>query len=204
MLDFPGYSFAPGRVCAVIGANGSGKSTLARILAGVIPADGGPFRDGGGVGYMPQKSYPFRMSLRANLLLNGGRGEGARADRLLAALGLEGLAGQGAHRLSGGETARMALARLMMRRYGTLILDEPTAAMDVQSTIRAEEQILAYRAETGCAVILVTHSLKQAGRLADEVLFLHGGRLWEHGAAAAVLEAPARAETRQFLEYYGL
>ena len=53
-------------------------------------------------------------------------------------------------------------------------------------------------------MILVTHSLKQAGRLADEVLFLHGGRLWEHGAAAALLKSPARAETRQFLEYYGL
>ena len=97
----------------------------------------------------------------------------------------------------------MALARLMMNRYDLVILDEPTAAMDMESTVLAEKRIAAYVRETGCALILVTHSLQQAKRLADEVLYFHKGKLLEHGPRDRVLETPERAETRQFLEFYG-
>ena len=72
VLDFPGTHLEPGKIYAVIGANGSGKSTFAKILAGVLQADRkGRFTDGRVVGYMPQKNYAFRMSTRANILLNG-------------------------------------------------------------------------------------------------------------------------------------
>ena len=208
VLDLPALTLADGQIHAVIGANGSGKSTLVRLLAGVMPPDGGapPFPRGRrpAIGYMPQHSYAFQMSARRNLLLTSGPGGGDRADGLLTDLGLDKLAGQNARRLSGGETARMALARVLMGSWQLLLLDEPTAALDVEATLRAERAVLDYRARTLCTVVWVTHSLKQAERTADRVLFLQSGQLVEQGPADRVLRAPARPETRAFLDFYSL
>ena len=202
VLDFPGMELAPGKIYAVIGANGSGKSTFARILAGVLPADQkGRLREEASVGYLPQKHYAFRMSTKKNLLLNGK--DKARAAELMEALQIRHLENKRADRLSGGETARMALARLMMKRYDMVILDEPTAAMDMETTAAAEELILEYTRQTGCILILITHSLQQARRIADEVLFFRKGALLEAGGKEQVLSAPAHPETRQFLDFYG-
>jgi len=203
VLDFPGIELESGKIYAVIGANGSGKSTLAKILAGILPADKrGKVLSGYTVGYMPQKNYAFRMSTYKNILLNGK--ECKLANKLMDDLQIAHLANKRADKLSGGETARMALARLMMKRYDVAILDEPTAAMDMETTLLAEELIAAYVQETGCALILVTHSLQQARRLAHEVLYFHKGKLLEHGPREQVLETPAMEETRKFLEFYGV
>ena len=201
VLDLPELTLADGAVHAVIGANGCGKSTFARILAGAIPADSGKLPPLG-AGYMPQRSYPFHMNVLRSLRLTGASRVAARAQ--LAAFGLSHLEKQSAGRLSGGETARLALARLLLRDYPLLILDEPTAAMDVTATLLAEECILDYRARTGCTVVLVTHSLTQARRMTDEVLFLRAGRLEERGSAREVLEHPNSPETRAFLDFYAL
>lgn len=200
VLDFPGLELQPGKIYAILGANGSGKSTFAKIAAGILPADQ-KCRIPGSVGYLPQKPYAFRMTLRKNILLTAGRPE--QADELMRTLSLTELKEKRADRLSGGETARMAMARLMMNRYDMVILDEPTAAMDMESTSAAEELILKYVRETDCVLILVTHSLQQARRVADEAIYFHKGRLLENGPAEYVLYHPALAETRKFLEFYG-
>ena len=203
VLDFPGMELQPGKIYAIIGANGSGKSTFAKILAGVLNADRkGSQLDAGSVGYMPQKNYAFRMSAKANILLNGKDEE--RASSLMDALQIRHLENKRADKLSGGETARMALARLMMRRYDVVILDEPTAAMDMETTSLSEDLILRYVQETGCTLILVTHSLQQARRIADEVLYFHKGKLLEAGLKEQLLYDPVTPETRQFLEFYGV
>ena len=203
VLDFPGTELEPGRICAVIGANGSGKSTFSKILSGVLQPDRrGPLSDAKTVGFMPQKNYAFRMTTRASILLNGG--SETRADRLMEAIQLTELSAKRADKLSGGETARMALGRLMMRAYDLVILDEPTAAMDMETTLLSEKLIAQYVRETGCALILVTHSLQQARRIADEVWYFHKGSLLEAGAKEQVLDTPKRAETKQFLEFYGV
>ena len=203
VLDFPGTELEPGRICAVIGANGSGKSTFAKILSGVLKPDRrGPLSDAKSVGFMPQKNYAFRMTTKANILLNGP--DEARADRLMEAIQLTELSSKRADKLSGGETARMALVRLMMRAYDLVILDEPTATMDMETTLLSEKLIVEYVRETGCALILVTHSLQQARRIADEVWYFHKGSLLEAGAKEQVLDTPKRAETKQFLEFYGV
>ena len=202
VLDLPALELDDGVIHTVIGANGSGKSTLARILAGVLKPDGGRPPWSGRAGYMPQRSYPFRMSVVRNLQLTGAGRERAMAQ--LEAFGLADLARQNAKSLSGGETARLALARLLMEDYPLLILDEPTAAMDVAATLLTEELLLAYQARTGCTVVLVTHSLTQARRLAGQVLFLKEGRLVERGDAGELLSHPRCPETRTFLEFYGL
>ena len=192
-----------GEYVVILGHNGSGKSTFAKILSGILPADKkGKYVSGGTIGYMPQKHYAFRMSTRANILLC--KKDEERASDLMNALQISRLAAKRADRLSGGETARMALARLMMRSYDLVILDEPTAAMDMETTLLSEERIGQYVRETGCALILVTHSLQQARRIADEVLYFHKGKLLETGPQEEILTAPAMAETRQFLEFYGV
>ena len=203
VLDFPGIEVQPGKIYAVIGANGSGKSTFAKILAGILPADRtGKCLDGGTVGYMPQKNHAFRMTTRKNILLNGT--DASRAENLMDAIQIRHLENKRADKLSGGETARMALARLMMNRYDLVVLDEPTAAMDMETTLLSEKLIESYVRETGCALILVTHSLQQARRIADEVWYFHKGKLLEAGGKERVLDTPETTEARQFLEFYGL
>ena len=114
VLDFPGAELEPGKIYAVIGANGSGKSTFAKILAGVLKADRkGSHLEAASVGYMPQKNYAYRMSTKANILLNGT--DKTLAEARMDALQIRHLAEKRADRLSGGETARMALARLTMK-----------------------------------------------------------------------------------------
>lgn len=202
VLDFPGFTLESGKIYAVIGANGSGKSTFAKILAGTLTADKRGRFLSGKIGYMPQKNYAYRMNTRANILLNGS--DERRAEYLMDAIQIRHLEKKRADRLSGGETARMALARLMMNTYDTVILDEPTAAMDMETTLLSEKLIAEYVQQSGCALILVTHSLQQARRIADEVLYFHKGTLLEHGTKKQVLSSPAKMQTRQFLEFYGV
>lgn len=202
VLSLPELELPRGEITAIIGPNGSGKSTLAKILAGIERADDKkPILDHISVGYLPQKSFPFRMSTEKNILQNGN--DPTRAKALMKELGIDALAGQSAKKLSGGETARMALCRILMKRYELLILDEPTAAMDMESTLAAEGLIRKSCTETGCAVLLITHSIGQARRLSDQLLFLQVGKLIEQGQTAQLLSAPQREETKRFLEFYG-
>ena len=203
VLELPELTLPEGQITAVIGPNGSGKSTFAKILAGIERADGKkPILSGVSVGYLPQKSFPFRMSTEKNILTNGN--DPARAAALMKALDIGALAGQSAKKLSGGETARMALCRILMRRYDLLILDEPTTAMDMESTLTAETLVRTTCEEQGCAILLITHSISQARRISDRVLVLHQGRLIEQGECRQVLNEPQQEQTRRFLEFYGI
>lgn len=208
VLSFPDFSFQPGMVYAIIGANGCGKSTFAKILGGILPSDcpKKPIGTSGHtIGYLPQKPYVFHMSLYKNLLINASGNQSAdalRAEELLNALALTHLSNKKAVSLSGGETARMALARLMMKDYSVLILDEPCAAMDIPSTLQTEKLIRDYCSRTNAAVILITHSLPQARRIADQVLFFCQGQLLESGWTKDVLHTPVHEKTQEFLDFF--
>lgn len=203
VLDMPEMELISGKIYAVIGANGSGKSTLAKCLAGILTTDQKEqiLSPDISVGYMPQKSYAFRMSVEKNILL--GSADLIRAKKLMKDLQLEQLAKKSAAKLSGGETARMALGRVLMKSFDLLILDEPTAAMDMETTSLAENLLMEYCRETGCVLLLVTHSLQQARRVADEVLFYYKGKLVETGKKETVLYCPEQEQTKKFLEFYG-
>lgn len=117
VLDLPPLPLEAGHITAVIGANGSGKTTFARLLAGIIPSDTQARLLPGGirVGYLPQHPYAFHMQVRKNILLS--KGDREQCQQLMAALQIQHLAKQQAPKLSGGETARMALARLLMQSF---------------------------------------------------------------------------------------
>lgn len=204
VLDFPGMELENGKIYAVIGANGSGKSTFAKCLAGIVTADKKEkmIDKKYSVGYMPQKSYAFAMSVEKNIALGGEDKE--RAKELMEKLQMTHLAKKKANRLSGGETARMALGRVLMKSFDLLILDEPTAAMDIELSAISEDLMKEYCQEKGCSLILITHSLQQAKRVADEVMFFYKGELLETGAKDKVLYTPKCAETKRFLEFYGV
>ena len=205
-LDVAGIEFPRGQICAVMGVNGCGKTTLARVLAGTIkPDEGGRILDPGEtVGYMPQRSYAFYGTLAHNVALGAkGRRFDERCQELVEELGLSHLEREQAKKLSGGETARMVLARVLAGTWTHLVLDEPTAALDSPSTLAAERLMRDYCTEENVGIVMVTHSVSQARRLADRAIFMDGGRIIEEGPAADILSHPTTPELSEFLAVLG-
>ncbi len=224
VLDIGEFSFEPGHSYALIGANGSGKSTLLRILAGASSQSDGDFEiyavspsasqaDApkpyeASIGYMPQKSYVFGFTVFKNvaMALEGldldKQEEADRVNRALEAVGMSALAQARGNRLSGGEAQRVALARMLVRRHDVLLLDEPTASLDVAGTLLVESALQAYIEETGCLMIVATHAPSQARRIADQAVMLDTGHVMERGATADVLDNPQSPEGRAFLSYW--
>ena len=197
------FELTPGRICCVLGANGCGKSTLGRCLAGTLKTDGNssPWTEKITVGYLPQKPYPFKMSMENNILL--AEKDREKAVRLMAHLQIAHLTGHRGDRLSGGESARMCLARILMKTFSLLILDEPSASMDIEAIQLAERAVRDYRDETGAAVLFITHDIRQAERISDEMMFLDKGRILEHTESGMFFRSPQSVEGKRFLEFYG-
>ena len=207
VLDVEKLRFVEGEVYAIIGTNGSGKSTLLEAIAGTLKFKGSVRGvEGKDVAYMPQKSYAFSMSVLSNVTapcpLFRLPAERAKAKRSLKQMGLHHLARKNASRLSGGETQRVALARMLVAPHDYLILDEPSASMDVESTLISEEVLKDYLERTGCALIFATHSMAQARRLSDKVVFMDGGKVIEMGYTDEVLDNPKDDRTKAFLDNF--
>ncbi len=183
VLDLPELEIPQGSMIAVCGENGNGKSTFGKILAGIIKDDNkNIFAPELKVGYMTQRAFAFRLSVRRNLMLNADASFSKeenikRAEELMKAMGIQDAADKNAAKLSVGQTQRMALARLLMKKYDVIILDEPTASLDTETTLKAEQLILEYHKQTGCTVFLITHQREQAERICDSVWCFTDGKL---------------------------
>lgn len=200
---------APG-ITMILGANGAGKSTLMRLLHGLIEPSGGSVLCGGESlsrarrmkqAMLFQKPVLLRRSVAANLdfvLRVRGIKDKERREALLARVGLEAMGRRPARRLSGGEQQRLALACALAHEPSILFLDEPTTSLDPASTLRIEEIVLAERAR-GTKIIGVSHDLAQARRLADDIIFLHRGKLVETGAAQTFFSEPQSEAARSYL-----
>ena len=206
ILDIPKLEFQEGRRYALIGENGSGKTTLLRVMAGILAPDSGKLSGLPlpGMGYLPQVPYGFGFSVRRNveMALQGEKDAPKHAMAAIKAVGLTSLADARGHKLSGGETQRMALARLVAKVRPLLLLDEPTSATDIRGMDLVEALLLRYARQTGCTLIFSTHSPAQALRLAKEVIFLEHGRVVEQGPAARVLKIPQSEATKLFLQHW--
>jgi len=198
VLDRLSLAFAVGGPTVLIGPNGAGKSTVLRAAMGLLqPSAGRIVRDG-----EPRRAIVFqrptmlRRSAEANI-----RYAMAGVDRtreLLALVGLEHAATRPARRLSGGEQQRLALARALARDPSVLFLDEPTASLDPAST-KAIEDVIRTVSRRGIKVVMSTHDLGEARRLAGEVVLLHRGRLVEAAAASRFFDAPQTREAHTFI-----
>jgi tungstate transport system ATP-binding protein len=180
-----------GERLALVGANGSGKTSLLRLLHGLLACTSGAVVHGAAAaGHAPapvaamvfQHPFLLHLSVRLNVLLGLWlRGvprtvRGARCNEALQRVGLLDLARRPAHALSGGQQQRLSLARAWALRPDVLYLDEPTASLDPSAKREVEALIEAIAAE-GVTVVMSTHNLGQAKRLATRVLYLEGGRL---------------------------
>jgi ABC-type sulfate/molybdate transport systems ATPase subunit len=206
VLDIPHLVFDLKKRYALIGVNGSGKTTLLRILAGVLKPDSGEVTSTtlNNMGYMPQSPYAFRFSVEKNVAIALDK-EQVSKDQVLEALkavGMDHLQHAYGNQLSGGETQRMALARMIVKPRNLLLLDEPTASADIRGTSQIEKALLKYVDDNNCTLILSTHSPAQALRLVDEVLFLDEGRVIEQGSADDVLHHPKHPVIREFLDHW--
>lgn len=207
VLDLPALRLEKGLRYAVIGANGSGKSTLLRILAGVIsPSEGTVDTGGQSLAFMPQKPYAFDLSVLKNveLAVRDKSRSKANAEKALKAVGLHDMHSCRGSRLSGGETQRMALARVLADSRQLVLLDEPTAAMDISISGQIEAALSDYVRSSGCTLVFSTHMPSQAAALADKVLLLCGGQLAELGDAQRVLSCPESDYGKEFLSHWRL
>lgn len=197
----------------ILGPNGAGKSLLLRLLAGLVAPDSGrvtwaerlPDRlRAARLGFVFQRPVLLRRSALANVMYAlkaagvPGYEQRETALRALVDARLQHLAHMPARVLSGGEQQRLTVARALAAVPELLMLDEPTSSLDPGSAAAIEDLIRMAR-DRHVGVLLVTHDLGQARRLADHVGFLHRGRLLERAPAARFFEAPVTPEAQAFL-----
>lgn len=200
---------SPRGITAIMGANGAGKSTLLKVIAGLSRLTAGHVQIhpqfAGKCALVFQKPILLRRSVRANLAHALRIARVAKAERrrkmrgLLDIAGLSGLESRPARSLSGGEQQRLQISRALAADPKLLLLDEPTGSLDPQATATIEA-LLRTTAAGGVKIVLVSHDIGQARRLADEVLFLHAGLLAERGNAPEMLERPKSKAAAAYLE----
>ena len=198
----------------VMGPNGAGKSLLLRLCHGLLRPTSGRVVWNGGIAsdirraqaMVFQRPIMLRRSVAANvdyaLRVSGLRERKARRERVAWALeqaGLTALAGRSARVLSGGEQQRLALARAWALQPQVLFLDEPAANLDPAATRACEDMIHIIDA-AGTKIVMTTHDLGQARRLASEVVFLHQGQLTEQTAACVFFKQPRSEPAVAFLK----
>ncbi|WP_420403120.1 ATP-binding cassette domain-containing protein [Nisaea sp.] len=213
VLDNVSLQIAEGGITMILGPNGAGKSVLLRLLHGLLEPHRGEVLWRGGPSSREirrrqamvfQKPVLLRRSVAANLehaLKAAGIPRAERARRIGDALeeaGIAHLSKRPARVLSGGEQQRLAVARALSLKPDVLFLDEPTASLDPVSTAAIEALILAAD-RRGCKIVMISHDLHQARRLAAEIVFMDRGRVAEHSAAETFFKQPSSSAARDFL-----
>ncbi|MBM4045886.1 MAG: ATP-binding cassette domain-containing protein [Planctomycetes bacterium] len=218
VLRIPDLTIRRGEVFCVVGPSGSGKSTLLRLLNFLEPPTNGRVLFGGyssnGRGFPPlevqrrvamvfQRPVLLNTTVRANvaygLRLRGERNVHDKVRKVLDDLGLTPLADQPARLLSGGEYQRVAFARALVLDLEVLLLDEPTAHLDPSNVALIEEMIRRTNRKHGMTVVLVTHNVFQAKRLAHRLALLLDGQLVEVSDSHTFFDSPRDPRTAGFV-----
>jgi peptide/nickel transport system ATP-binding protein len=228
-VDDVSFALPAGGCLAVVGESGSGKTTCARIIAGLetategtVTVDGGPWHTGRipraerrrrarlvqMVFQDPYQSLDRRQTVAAcleeSLRLHFTMSAAERQERTAELLDLVGLTADHAtarpRQLSGGQRQRVAIARALAPRPRLLILDEAVAALDVSIQAQILNLLLDTRAQTGVALLFISHDLGVVRQIADEVLVMKDGRVVEYGAADTVFRAPGDPYTQRLLD----
>jgi len=211
LVDNLSFEIGRGRRTIIMGPNGAGKSLTLRLCHGLLTPTSGTVRWNapGEKGrkrhaMVFQRPVMLRRSALANLTHAMNLSRKPRRERLsrareaLQRFGLSDMARRPARVLSGGEQQRLAMARAWALDPEVLFLDEPTASLDPAATRAIEEMIDAFHAD-GMTIVMTTHDLGQARRLADQVLFLHHGKLLEETSAGEFFDNPRSEAARAFI-----
>jgi tungstate transport system ATP-binding protein len=196
----------------ILGPNGAGKSVMLRLCHGLLKPTGGEIRWGElsvaqareQQAMTAQHPVLLRRTVTGNLMhvlrVKGVPQEQRQAmvEAALQQAGLEGLGSRAARTLSGGQQQRLAIARACMLRPDVLLLDEPTANLD-PTAVRGVEELVRAVATAGTKILMTTHDIAQARRLAADVMFLNDGRLLEHAPAAEFFASPKDPAAARFL-----
>jgi tungstate transport system ATP-binding protein len=213
IIDRVSCEFTPGPRTLILGPNGSGKSVLMRLCHGLLkPTSGRIVWRGSPDERRPraqamvfQRPVMLRRSALGNVTYGLALARVSRAERerrariVLDSVGLSSVAHRPARVLSGGEQQKLALARAWALQPEVLFLDEPTANLDPGAT-REVERIVEQIHGSGTKIVMTTHNLGQARRLADEILFMSGGRLADHAPVERFFAQPSTAEAAAFIK----
>lgn len=208
------------KISAILGPNGSGKTTLMRIMALLTKNDAGSV-EVLGENILWEKEQLLKLRRQMTMVTqtafmfegivydNVAYGLKVRrkpdreirrvVEKSLELLGMSAFVAADARSLSGGERQKVAIARALALEPRVLFLDEPTANIDPQSAVEIERHIQFINRDLGTTIILVTHNLFQARRLADEVIFMWDGKIVEKGTAQQLFDYPHDERTRAFL-----
>jgi tungstate transport system ATP-binding protein len=202
-------SISAGTPTVLLGPNGSGKTSLLKLAMGLLTPTSGRISYAGREdvsrqrhAFVFQKPVMLRRTAACNIAFAlkaaGCAPDAATIDRLLSTVGLGLLGERPARRLSGGEQQRLALARALARDPEVLLLDEPTASLDPFAT-KSVEDIITRTAASGVKIVMATHDLGQARRLAGDIVFLANGALVEHAPSSTFFDSPTTPEAKRFL-----
>jgi tungstate transport system ATP-binding protein len=211
LIEGVSLALASGPRTVILGANGAGKSVLLRLMHGLLAPVSGNVEWGNVLGRAIRQAMVFQrpVLLRRSALDNiiyalklSHIREADRETRALDALqhvGLSHLATRAARVLSGGEQQRVALARAWSLQPDVMFLDEPTASLDPSAT-REVEDVIQQIHRDGTKIVMTTHNLGQARRIADEIVFIHNGKIAEHTPAADFFRQPRSPEAAAFMQ----
>jgi tungstate transport system ATP-binding protein len=204
ILNIPHALIPADRITACIGPNGAGKTTLLKLLAGLIQPDSGSiqFSFDSKTALVLHHTPMIKASARANLGLV--RDVDAfitnqDIDLALNHVGLSELAQNPAHKLSAGERQKLCLARAILQKPNLVLLDEPTANLDPNTTEQVEEMIRQFD-QSGADLLFSSHQLAQVQRLAEYILFIDQGEIKEKGPVGPFFLNPQTAAAKRYLQ----
>ena len=204
ILDIPHALIPADRITACIGPNGAGKTTLLKLLAGLIQPDTGSIQSsfGSKTALVLHHTPMIKASARANLSLVRDVDSSITDQDINLALkqvGLSELAQSPAHKLSAGERQKLCLARAILQKPNLVLLDEPTANLDPNTTEQVEDMIRQFD-QNGADLLFSSHQLAQVQRLAEYILFIDHGGIKEKGPVGPFFLNPQTAAAKRYLQ----
>ena len=204
ILNIPHALIPADRITACIGPNGAGKTTLLKLLDGLVKPDSGTvsYSFKTKTALVLHHTPMIKASAKTNITMVCDADESiknADVDRVIEQVGLSGLANSPAHKLSAGERQKVCLGRAILQKPNLVLLDEPTANLDPQTTEQVEELIRQFdRQEVD--VIFSSHQLAQVQRLAEHIIFIDQGEIKEKGPVGPFFNNPQTPAAKRYLQ----